>query len=87
VLVAGDYRDTPTGIPALPSWQTRYEGCQALLGRLRTAGGQAQMISPTEIGTRGNSHMIMQDKNHLQVADLIINRIDERVTKRAGQKK
>ena len=29
------------------------------------------MISPAEIGVRGNSHMIMQDKNHLQIADLI----------------
>ena len=87
LVVFGDYRDTPTGIQALPSWQTRYEACQALLGRLRTAGGQAQMISPTEIGTRGNSHMIMQDKNHLQVADLILKWIDERVSKPAGVKK
>jgi pimeloyl-ACP methyl ester carboxylesterase len=87
LVVFGDYRDTPTGMPALPTWQARYEGCQALLGRLRTAGGQAQLISPTEIGIRGNSHMIMQDKNHLQVADLILKWIDERVSKRAGLKK
>ena len=83
LVVFGDYRDTPTGMPALPTWQARYEGCQALIGRLRTAGGPAQMISPTEIGVRGNSHMIMQDKNHLQVADLILKWIDERVSKRA----
>ena len=42
-------------------------------------------ISPTEIGTRGNSHMIMQDKNHLQVADLILKWIDERVGKPGGR--
>ncbi|MGB2712722.1 MAG: hypothetical protein WBC51_00990 [Vicinamibacterales bacterium] len=87
LVVFGDYRDTPTGIPSLPSWQTRYEACQALIGRLRTAAGQAQMISPTEIGARGNSHMIMQDKNHLQVADLILKWIDERVSKRRVEKK
>ena len=87
LVVFGDYRDTPTGIPALPSWQTRYEGCQALIARLKTAGGQAQMMSPAEIGARGNTHMIMQDKNHLQVADLILKWIDERVSKRAGEKK
>ena len=58
-----------------------------MLGRLRTAGGQAQMISPTEIGTRGNSHMIMQDKNHLQVADLILKWIGERVSTGSGAKK
>jgi hypothetical protein len=84
LVVFGDDRDTPTGIGALPSWQLRYEGCQALIGRLAKANGQAQMLSPAEIGTRGNSHMIMQDRNHLQVADLILKWIGERVSKRAG---
>jgi pimeloyl-ACP methyl ester carboxylesterase len=87
LVVFGDYRDTPTGIAALPSWQTRYEACQALIARLKTAGGQAQMMSPAEIGARGNTHMIMQDKNHLQVADLILKWIGERVSKRASEKK
>ena len=87
LVVFGDYRDTPTGIPALPTWQGRYEGCQALIGRLKAAGGQAQMISPTEIGARGNSHMIMQDRNHLQVADIILKWIVDRVSKPAGVKK
>ena len=45
------------------------------------------MLGPTEIGIRGNSHMIMQDKNHLQVADLILKWIDERVSRRAVDKK
>ena len=87
LVVFGDHRDTPTGIPSLPTWQGRYEGCQALIGRLKGAGGEAQMISPTEIGTRGNSHMLMQDKNHLQVADLILKWIDERVSRRGVEKK
>ena len=42
------------------------------------------MLSPAETGIRGNSHMIMQDKNNLQVADLILKWIDERVSKRSG---
>jgi len=45
------------------------------------------MLSPAEIGTRGNSHMIMQDKNNLQVADLILKWIGERVSKPSDQKK
>ena len=44
------------------------------------------MLSPAEIGARGNSHMIMQDKNNLQVADLILKWIGERVSKRAGER-
>lgn len=87
LVVFGDYRDTPTGLPTLPSWQTRFEACQAMIGRIKEAGGQAQMLSPAEIGARGNSHMIMQDKNNLQVADLILKWIGERVSKPSGQKK
>jgi pimeloyl-ACP methyl ester carboxylesterase len=87
LVVFGDYRDTPTGISALPSWQTRFEACQAMIGRIKEAGGQAQMLSPAEIGTRGNSHMIMQDKNNLQIADLILKWIDEHVSARGGAKK
>jgi len=84
LVVFGDHRDTPTGLPALPTWQARYEACQALIARVKTAGGDAQMLSPTETGVRGNSHMIMQDKNHLQIADLILQWIDEHVSRRRG---
>jgi pimeloyl-ACP methyl ester carboxylesterase len=87
LVVFGDYRDTPTGLPSFPTWQARFEGCQALIGRIKTAGGQAEMLAPPERGIRGNSHMIMQDKNHLQIADLILKWIDERVSKPAGARK
>jgi pimeloyl-ACP methyl ester carboxylesterase len=87
LVVFGDHRDTPTGIPTLPSWQTRFEACQALISRIRSAGGQAQMLNPSERGIRGNSHMIMQDKNNLQIADLILQWVQERVSKRSGENK
>jgi pimeloyl-ACP methyl ester carboxylesterase len=87
LVVFGDYRDTPTGLPTLPTWQARYEACQAMIGRLKGAGGQAEMLAPPDRGIRGNSHMIMQDKNHLQIADLILQWIDEHVSKRSGGKK
>ena len=83
LVVFGDHRETATGIPTLPTWQTRFEACQALISRVRSAGGQAQMLNPPERGMRGNSHMIMQDKNNLQIADLILQWIDERVSKRS----
>ena len=87
LVVFGDHRDTATGIGIRPSWQLSFEGCQALIDRLKKVGGQAQMLSPTETGIRGNSHMIMQDKNNLQIADLILKWIDERISKRAGPAK
>jgi pimeloyl-ACP methyl ester carboxylesterase len=82
LAVFGDHRDVATGIGMRPSWQLSFEGCQALITRLKAAGGQAQMLSPAETGVRGNSHMIMQDKNNQQIADLILKWIDERVGKR-----
>ena len=82
LVVFGDHRDTPTGISSRPSWQLSFDGCQELIARLKAAGGQAQMLDPAARGIRGNSHMIMQDKNHLQIADLILQWIDESVSKR-----
>jgi len=81
LVVFGDHRDNPTGLPTLPTWQARFEACQALIGRVKAAGGDAQMLNPPERGIRGNSHMIMQDKNSLQIADLVLQWIDEHVSK------
>jgi pimeloyl-ACP methyl ester carboxylesterase len=87
LVVFGDHRTTPTGLPTLPTWQQRFEACEALIARLKVAGGDAQMLDPSDRGIRGNSHMIMQDKNHLQIADLILQWIDARVGKLHGDNK
>jgi pimeloyl-ACP methyl ester carboxylesterase len=88
LIIFGDHRDTPTGLPSLPTWQQRFEACQAFAARIEKAGGKlAQILDPTERGIRGNSHMMMQDKNSLQIADLILKWIDENVTKRKGEGK
>lgn len=87
LAVFGDHRDTPTGISIRPSWQLSFESCQALIGRLKAAGGDAEMLSPSAHGIRGNSHMIMQDKNNLQIADLILQWIDRHLGQRTGGKK
>ena len=82
LIVFGDHRETATGLPSLPTWQQRYEMCQALIGRVKAAGGRAEMLAPPDRGIKGNSHMIMQDRNHLQIADLILTWIDTHVSKK-----
>ena len=72
LVVFGDHRENVTGLPTLPIWQERFVACQAMIGRIKGAGGQAEMLAPPDRGIRGNSHMIMQDKNNLQIADLIL---------------
>ena len=84
LVVFGDHRDNPTGIPTLPIWQERYEACGALIERLTQAGGTATMLAPQELGASGNSHMIMQDRNNLQVADLILDWIAAHAAPRGG---
>lgn len=85
LVVFGDHRDTPTGISTEHFWQRSFESCQALIGRVNAAGGRAEMLDPPSRGIRGNSHMIMQDTNHLQIADMILRWIDERVGKRRDE--
>jgi pimeloyl-ACP methyl ester carboxylesterase len=84
LVVFGDHRETPTGIPSLPSWQNRFEAYQIFISRIGSAGGLAEMLP--ERGIRGNSHMVMQDKNNLQIADLILQWLDKRVGQRTRQR-
>lgn len=82
----GDYLDTATGISRLPSWKISYDGCMALIQRIQQAGGRARMLHPPELGIRGNSHMMMQDVNNLQIADMILDWIRREVAGR-GRKR
>jgi hypothetical protein len=45
------------------------------------------MMDPTERGIRGNSHMIMQDRNSFQIADLIAQWLDDAISKEVWSKK
>lgn len=64
----GDYLDAPvfTGAP-------RLQARQSVVDRInRQEGGDALLVTLPSIGIRGNSHMMMQDRNNLQVADHIL---------------
>jgi len=82
LIVYGDHLgDVPTGILGF-SWQTSFEGCKAFTSRVNAAGGNVQMLYMPEKGVRGNSHMIMQDKNNLQIAGWILEWIGKSVDKK-----
>ena len=70
LVVFGDNLDAQTG--TIVSWRNQYNDCQAFIARVNAAGGAAEMLHPPDLGIRGNSHMIMQDRNSLQIADLIL---------------
>jgi hypothetical protein len=81
LVVFGDHLNT--NIPGFgPFWEGAFADCQAFIARVNAVpGGNAQMLYPPDLGIHGNSHMIMQDKNNLQIADLILKWIDENVGK------
>jgi hypothetical protein len=61
------------------NWRGAFENCKAFIARINAAKGNAKMLYPPELGIHGNSHMIMQDKNNLEIADLILDWIDRNV--------
>lgn len=75
LVVFGDHLSADTGFTQV-TWKDRFDDCQKYLGRLRAAGGQAQMLHTAAVGVRGNSHMLMHDRNHLRIADAIVRWID-----------
>ena len=59
--------------------------CATEVQRINAAGGDMTFIALPSVGLFGNSHMFMQDKNNLQVADVIMKWIDEHVEDGSGQ--
>jgi pimeloyl-ACP methyl ester carboxylesterase len=66
--VWGDYSKGAPG----PNGDERRDGCVATVDALKAAGGRARFLLLPEAGHKGNSHMLMMDKNNLAIADLII---------------
>jgi hypothetical protein len=61
------------------SWLDAKNACDAFIDQLKKAGGDAQMMYLPAMGIKGNSHMLMQDKNSNQLADLLMAWIDHHV--------
>ena len=56
--------------------------CVKEMEQINAAGGDMTFISLPALGIKGNSHMFMQDKNNIEVADVIIKWINEHVDKK-----
>lgn len=76
LVMFGDHLDAQAG-PA--NWAASYAGCQQYVKQVKERGGDAEMMYLPDMGIRGNSHMLMQDRNNLQLADLILGWIDKHV--------
>lgn len=71
VIIFGDYLKNPTNFTDI-TWQDRFDDCSVYVDRIKAAGGKVEMIHIPNLGVRGNSHMLMHDRNSLQIADVIL---------------
>jgi pimeloyl-ACP methyl ester carboxylesterase len=87
LIMFGDHLGDIPG-PFSSLWPANLDTCNKFIQQVTAAGGDARMMYLPKMGIKGNSHMMMQDKNNLQLADLILGWIDKRVEgKKAGQHK
>ena len=78
LVMFGDHLgDVQGGGPA--NWAQSFASCNTFVDQLKKAGGDAEMMSLPAMGIKGNSHMLMQDKNSDRLADLVIAWIDKHV--------
>jgi hypothetical protein len=77
LMMFGDHLDDVQS--PLVSWQAALESCDAYVANVKAAGGDAQMMHLPKMGIKGNSLMLLQDTNSLQVADLLFDWLDVHV--------
>ena len=75
MVLFGDYVDEA------PRWAPRLKLCREFAEAVKKAGGRTELLVLPEIGIKGNSHMLMQDRNSLQIADLLIAWIEKNAAK------
>ena len=80
LLMFGDHLNDVQEGPL--NWGGFYEGCQKFVEQLKAAGGDAEMMYLPARGIKGNTHMLMQDRNNLQVGELILQWIGTHVEAR-----
>ena len=76
LVLFGDYVDKST------RWAPRLKLCREFVQAANAAGGKAELTLLPDVGIHGNSHMLMQDKNSLEIANWLVNWINHHV----GQK-
>lgn len=77
LVMFGDHLGDVQGGPA--NWANSFDTCQKFVDQVKSAGGDAEMMHLPKLGIHGNSHMLMQDKNNLQLADLTLAWLDNHV--------
>jgi pimeloyl-ACP methyl ester carboxylesterase len=76
LVLFGDY------VAQSPRWTLRLKACRDFAQAARKAGAHAEVVLLPDVGFHGNSHMLMQDRNSLLVADWLLGWIDREIEHR-----
>ena len=63
--------DNSVGAKGTVNGDTRRNACLQAVNTIKAAGGRASLLMLPDIGIPGNSHMLMMDRNNLQIADVL----------------
>ena len=66
LVLFGDYVDQS------PRWAPRLKQCREYAEAMKKLGGKTELVVLPEIGIKGNSHMLMQDRNSLELAAWLV---------------
>ncbi len=73
LVLFGDY------VELSPRWSPRLKACQEFVQAANKSGAHAELVALPGVGFHGNSHMLMQDKNSLEIADWLLAWIDRNI--------
>jgi pimeloyl-ACP methyl ester carboxylesterase len=76
----GDFTDNH------PFWSQKYRECKSMAERIAAAGGDAVTLKLPSVGIFGNSHMLMMEKNNVEIAQWIDKWLQVNVATRPAQK-
>lgn len=76
LAVFGDHLDAAVTVPGF-SWADAQADCATFVSEVNASGGNATMLHLPEAGLKGNSHLLMMDKNNREIADLLIDWINK----------
>jgi pimeloyl-ACP methyl ester carboxylesterase len=65
------FGDHLSDVKAPFSWADAHAACDTFVDQLKHLGGDAEMMYLPAMGIKGNSHMLMQDRNSDQLAGLV----------------
>jgi pimeloyl-ACP methyl ester carboxylesterase len=80
LIMFGDHLGDVPPAPGVPvNWADAFGTCKTFVEQLTKAGGDATMMHLPELGIKGNSHMLMQDRNSDRLAELVLGWLDKHV--------